>query len=133
MQILVTNQVPVRMGIGRGTFHAEHFSHTNIGKSLITQALFFGTAIVRAHAAEQCGGKGMRVFLHPLVEPDLSLIQKRVPLLDLPRPSKAAQRELKRFSDRPCTESGRMVPLSACGGGTDAGVFDGSARAGASR
>jgi hypothetical protein len=46
-----------------------------------------GTAVVRAHSAEQCGGKGTRIFLHPLVEAEF--VSKNVPLVKPYEHSKA--------------------------------------------
>ena len=61
--------VPVRMGIGKGTFYSFGYSTNTGGDSiLVTKSRFIGTAVVRAHAAEQCGGKGMRIFVHPKVD-----------------------------------------------------------------
>ena len=72
MRKLITEKVPVRMGIGKGTFHPSQFSTDLIGATLITRSLFTGTAVVRAHHAEKCGGKGMRIFVHPSVESEFT-------------------------------------------------------------
>ena len=67
MRRLVKDEVPVRMGIGQGTFLVLRFRadvSLTIGEYA---AQFLGTAVVRAHMAEKCGLKGMRVLLHPSV------------------------------------------------------------------
>jgi hypothetical protein len=49
--------VPVRMGLGKGTFYnIDHSTSTNVGNVTVSKSRFIGTAGVRAHAAEQCGG-----------------------------------------------------------------------------
>jgi hypothetical protein len=80
--------VPVRMGIGRGTFHLLKFS-TDFSDSIINRSLFFGTAVVRAHAAERCTEPGFRIFLHPSVEPELETIRRSLRVLDIANCEKA--------------------------------------------
>jgi hypothetical protein len=79
MRKFVTERVPVRMGIGKGTFYPSQFSTDSIGSTIVTRSLFVGTAVVRSHYAEKCGGKGLRIFVHPSVEADF--ISKRVALV----------------------------------------------------
>lgn len=57
-------KVPVRMGLGFGTFCAMSTSSAVTNRSTVVRAMFGGTSIVRAVAAESCGGKGMRIFAH---------------------------------------------------------------------
>jgi hypothetical protein len=68
MQYFVRAGVPVRMGMAAGTFWPNRMSSDVFGDSTISRAIFFGTAIVRAHQAEQCGLPGMRIFLHESIE-----------------------------------------------------------------
>jgi hypothetical protein len=90
--------VPVRMGIGRGTFYGFKYSMENCGNAnMVMKALFAGTAVVNAHAAEQCGEAGCRIFLHPSAEDQLQLIRDKFPVLPLTRPSDAAHHELCYF------------------------------------
>jgi hypothetical protein len=79
--------VPVRMGIGKGTFYdIEYVTNTNVGSVTVSKSRFIGTAVVRAHAAEQCGGKGMRIFLDASIEEDLPSICRRIKTLRLAKP-----------------------------------------------
>lgn len=65
MRTLIEFRVPVRMGIGSGSFRRSRFA-IDITETVRRQAAqFYGTAVVRAHAAESCGLKGLRIFLHP--------------------------------------------------------------------
>lgn len=65
VQSLVTQRVPVRMGIAYGSFAALRFRSDVTQESGDHAAHFLGTAVVRAHATESCGIKGMRLLLHP--------------------------------------------------------------------
>jgi hypothetical protein len=87
MRDFILNKVPVRMGIGKGTFYPFKFSIDITDSTIVTRSLFMGTAVVRAHSAEQCGGKGTRIFLHPLVEAEF--VSKNVPLVKPYEHSKA--------------------------------------------
>ena len=85
--------VPVRMGIGKGTFYSFGYSTDTGGDSmLVSKSRFIGTAVVRAHAAEQCGGKGMRIFVHPKVDGLDSHADFKI--LSVPKAFKAAKWEL---------------------------------------
>lgn len=80
--------VPVRIGLGRGTYYSFKYAVESTGTDVVTKALFAGTAVVNAHSAEQCGGKGCRIFLHPSVESDLGTSLLDEPLMPLPQPLK---------------------------------------------
>ena len=56
-------KVPVRMGLGFGTFSSLGTTSAIRDRSTVVRAMFAGTSIVRAVAAEACGGKGMRIFV----------------------------------------------------------------------
>jgi hypothetical protein len=84
MQEFIDMDVPVRIGIGRGTCYSFKYSIENTGTEMVTKALFAGTAVVNAHGAEQCGGKGCRIFVHPSVESDLGTVRLAEPLMPLP-------------------------------------------------
>ena len=66
MRKFIETSVPVRMGIDKGTFYSFGYSTDTGGDSmLVSKSRFLGTSVVRAHGAEKCGGKGMRIFVHP--------------------------------------------------------------------
>jgi hypothetical protein len=66
---LLPQKVPVRMGIAFGSFAAVHFDSRVSSEGGRHAAQFLGTAVVRAYEAEKCGIKGVRILLHPTVEP----------------------------------------------------------------
>jgi hypothetical protein len=117
----VKARVPVRMGIGRGTFYPFKFSTEVSGATVLARSLFVGTAVVRAHAAEQCGGKGIRIFVHPSVRADIPSIQQRIKVLALGKPYKDASWELdylpdrKPANDRPVEEAADRELFEAVG------------------
>lgn len=65
---MLSQKVPVRMGIAFGSFAALRFRSDVSADSGDHAAQFLGTAVVRAYRAEKCGIKGMRILLHPSVE-----------------------------------------------------------------
>lgn len=69
LHALLPQKIPIRMGIAYGTFAALRFSSDITADSGDHAAQFLGTSIVRAHAAESCGIKGLRILLHPSVMP----------------------------------------------------------------
>jgi hypothetical protein len=64
-QTLIGQRVPVRAGIAYGTFSAVRFRSDVTLEGGDHAAHFLGTGVVRAHAAETCGIKGVRILLHP--------------------------------------------------------------------
>jgi hypothetical protein len=84
MRELIKNYVPVRMGLGNGTFYPLGMS-TDLGDAVVSRSRFIGTSVVRAHAAEQCGGKGMRIFVDSSLDSDRSRIEGTAPMLELPK------------------------------------------------
>ncbi len=62
-------KILIRMGIGYGTFATLRFRSDVTADGGDHAAQFLGTAVVRAHAAETCGIKGLRILLHPSVMP----------------------------------------------------------------
>ena len=93
MRKFIKAGVPVRMGIGKGTFYSFGYSTDTGGDfMLISKSRFLGTSIVRAAAAEKCGRKGMRIFVHPKVD-DLNS-NAHFKILQVPQPSATANREL---------------------------------------
>jgi hypothetical protein len=83
MRTFIRENVPVRMGIGKGTFYPFYFSTELTDSSIISRSRFIGTAVVRAHAAEKCGGKGLRIFVHPKLEGELEMFERRVKVIPL--------------------------------------------------
>jgi hypothetical protein len=69
LQTLMSQKIPVRMGIAYGTFAGVRFRSDISPDSGDHAAQFLGTAVVRAHATETCGIKGLRILLHPSVTP----------------------------------------------------------------
>ena len=66
---------PVRGGIGYGNFGLGTTLHSSNARGTSTEASFFGSALVRAHAAEACGLKGLRALVHDSAAYRLSNVQ----------------------------------------------------------
>jgi hypothetical protein len=66
---LVTSEIPVRMGLARGSYRMLRFLTDSSAHVSFHMSQFLGTAIVRAYQTEQCGVPGLRVLLHPDLEP----------------------------------------------------------------
>ena len=65
MRMLLSFRIPVRMGIGTGSFRVLRLT-TDVSDDVQRHsAQFLGTAVVQAYQAESCGLKGMRIFIHP--------------------------------------------------------------------
>jgi hypothetical protein len=94
MRKFLLERVPVRMGIGRGTFYAFGFSIDVSDSTIVTRSLFAGTAVIHAYAAERSGGKGMRIFVHPSLETERQLIERSVRIVPLAKPNEGARWEL---------------------------------------
>jgi hypothetical protein len=56
--------VPARGGLGQGTFFLGRTRHGTEASHCFTEAEFHGSCITRAYAAESCGLRGLRVFVH---------------------------------------------------------------------
>jgi hypothetical protein len=110
MRNMIKRGVPVRMGIRKGTFYdIEHSTMTDMGGVAINKSRFIGTSVVDAHAAEQCGGKGMRIFLDASVEEDLPLIRSRIKALRLAKPFDGVNWELDYLNEsRPIREEQKV-------------------------
>jgi hypothetical protein len=68
MRNLIFRDVPARIGIGYGAFSILRFMSDSSTQVAFHVSQFLGIGVVRAHAAEQCGAKGMRILLHPELE-----------------------------------------------------------------
>lgn len=72
LQSLLAQRVPARIGVAYGSFEAIRFRSDVTDDGGEHVAHFLGTGVVRSHATEGCGIKGMRVLLHPSVVPLLN-------------------------------------------------------------
>lgn len=59
-----SGHIPVRGGIGFGNFGLGRITHESSSQGSSAEASFYGSALSRAHYAEHCGLRGMRVFVH---------------------------------------------------------------------
>ena len=66
---LMSSKVPVRIGLGFGSFAAVRFKSDIALDGGDHASQFLGTSVVRAYRAESCGLKGLRILLHPSVLP----------------------------------------------------------------
>jgi hypothetical protein len=110
MRNFIKCRVPVRMGLGKGTFYdIEYLTNTDVGAVVVSKARFIGTAVVHARAAEHCGGKGMRIFLHPSVDEDLPLVRQRIGVIPLAKPFDCIRWELDYLHEsRPIREEQKV-------------------------
>jgi class 3 adenylate cyclase len=76
LHALLPQKIPLRMGIAYGSFTALRFRSDVTSDGGDHTAQFLGTAVVRAHAAETCGIKGLRILLHSSVIPLLDDIHR---------------------------------------------------------
>lgn len=72
---LLPQKIPVRIGVAYGSFAALRFRSDISVQSGDHAAHFLGQSVVRAHIADMCGIKGIRILLHPSVMPLLDDIQ----------------------------------------------------------
>jgi hypothetical protein len=75
---LVTSEVPARMGIARGSYRMLRFLTDSSANVSFHMSQFLGTGIVRAYQTEQCGVPGLRILLHPDLEPLLDKEELRI-------------------------------------------------------
>ena len=66
---LVTSEIPVRMGLARGSYRMLRFLTDSSAYVSFHMSQFLGTGIVRAYQTESCGIPGLRILLHPDLEP----------------------------------------------------------------
>ena len=66
---LVTSEVPVRMGLARGSYRMLRFLTDESAQVSFHVSQFLGTGIVRAYQTEGCSVPGLRILLHPDLEP----------------------------------------------------------------
>lgn len=68
MRNLIFRDVPARIGVGHGSFRVLRFMSDASTQVAFHVSQFLGLGVIRAHAAEQCGAKGMRILLYPELE-----------------------------------------------------------------
>lgn len=101
MRRFIEFKVAVRMGMGLGTFYDfEYSTNTNQGSSLVSKSRFLGTSVLNAYAAEQCGGKGMRIFVDSSLRDGLTLPGQCDRIMPLRQPLKNVGWELNYLHDR---------------------------------
>lgn len=66
---LVTSEVPVRMGLAQGSYRMLRFLTDSSAHVSFHMSQFLGTGVVRAYETERCGVPGLRILLHPALEP----------------------------------------------------------------
>lgn len=66
---LVTSEVPVRMGVAEGSYRMLRFLTDSSAQVSFHMSQFLGTGVVRAYQTERCGIPGLRILLHPDLEP----------------------------------------------------------------
>jgi len=66
---LVSSEIPVRMGLARGSYRMLRFLTDSSDHVAFHMSQFLGTGVVRAYQTERCGIPGMRILLHPELEP----------------------------------------------------------------
>jgi len=72
---LVTSDIPARMGLARGSYRMLRFLTDSSAHAAFHMSQFLGTGIVRAYQTERCGVPGLRILLHPDLDP---LLDKEV-------------------------------------------------------
>jgi hypothetical protein len=75
---LVTSEVPVRMGLAQGSYRMLRFLTDSSAHVSFHMSQFLGTGVVRAYEAERCGIPGLRILLHPNLEPLLDKEAQRI-------------------------------------------------------
>ena len=66
---LVSSEIPVRMGLARGSYRMLRFLTDSSAHVTFHMSQFLGTGVVRAYQTERCGIPGLRILLHPNLEP----------------------------------------------------------------
>lgn len=75
---LVTSGTPARMGLARGSYRMLRFLTDSSAHVSFHMSQFLGTGVVRAYETERCGVPGLRILLHPNLEPLLDRKAMRV-------------------------------------------------------
>jgi hypothetical protein len=81
MRYLFERHVPVRIGLGHGSFMRMSFATSSSSEGLLTASTpFMGTAIVRAYRAQACRARGFRIFVHPKLAHHMNSTHRLLPL-----------------------------------------------------
>lgn len=75
---LVSSDIPVRMGLARGSYRMLRFLTDSSDHVAFHMSQFLGTGVVRAYQTERCGIPGLRILLHPDLEPLLDREAMRI-------------------------------------------------------
>ena|SRR6202140_3922611 len=75
---LVTSDIPVRMGLARGSYRMLRFVTDSSANVYFHMSQFLGSGVVRAYQAERSGVAGLRILLHPNLEPLLDKSALRI-------------------------------------------------------
>jgi hypothetical protein len=75
---LVTNGVPARIGLAQGSYRMLRFLTDSSAHVSFHMSQFLGTGVVRAYQTERCGIPGLRILLHPDLEPLLDKEAMRI-------------------------------------------------------
>ena len=75
---LVTSDTPARMGVARGSYRMLRFLTDSSAHVHFHMSQFLGTGVVRAYKTEGCGVPGLRILLHPDLEPLLDKDAMRI-------------------------------------------------------
>jgi hypothetical protein len=75
---LVTSEIPVRMGLASGSYRMLRFVSDFVHPRNVSYVAVLGTGVVRAYQAERCGLPGLRILLHPNLEPLLDKESLRI-------------------------------------------------------
>jgi hypothetical protein len=75
---LVTSDIPVRMGLACGSYRMLRFLTDSSAHVAFHMSQFLGAGIVRAYQTERCGIPGLRILLHPNLEPLLDKKDLRI-------------------------------------------------------
>src|SRR5262249_44862677 len=67
-----------RIGLAHGSFRALRFANDTSDHVAVHMSQFLGTGIVRAYKTERCGLSGLRILLHPNLEPFVDRINNRI-------------------------------------------------------
>ena len=75
---LVTSDIPVRMGLAHGSYRMLRFLTDSSANVYFHMSQFLGTGVVRAYQTERSGVAGLRILLHPNLEPLLDKSALRI-------------------------------------------------------
>jgi hypothetical protein len=84
MQLALKDRIPVRIGVAHGEFFVVRIKADFGLMSQDHTVQFLGTGVSRAHAAEHCGVKGLRILLHPSAMAETSQRERWANPLPLP-------------------------------------------------